>query len=279
MPARANSIIDRLAEGIATIGAAFAPKPVIVRLSDFKSNEYANLIGGQRYEPDEENPMLGFRGASRYVAELPPCFELECERAEERARDDGPDQRRGDGALRAHRGARPNVVVQLAGGQRPEARREWPARHHDVRGAVERAAGRAVPRSLRRLLHRLERSHPADPGPGSRLGLVAGSVRRAQRRGQGAAEARDHACRKAGKYIGICGQGPSDHPKISPSGCSTRASRACRSIPTPWSRPGCAWRRMRRSAAGRAVLVWVVGAGWAWRAAATNTINQHQHPP
>jgi pyruvate,water dikinase len=71
--------IDKLAEGISQIAAAFAPEPVIVRLSDFKSNEYANLIGGSRYEPDEENPMLGFRGASRYVDEtFRPCFELEC---------------------------------------------------------------------------------------------------------------------------------------------------------------------------------------------------------
>ncbi len=70
--------IDRLVEGIATIAAAFAPKPVIVRLSDFKSNEYANLIGGERYEPEEENPMIGWRGASRYLAEdFTPCFELE----------------------------------------------------------------------------------------------------------------------------------------------------------------------------------------------------------
>ncbi len=71
--------VDKLAEGVSTIAAAFAPEPVIVRLSDFKSNEYANLIGGERYEPDEENPMLGFRGASRYVADsYRPCFELEC---------------------------------------------------------------------------------------------------------------------------------------------------------------------------------------------------------
>ncbi len=71
--------VDKLAEGVASIAAAFAPKPVIVRLSDFKSNEYANLIGGDQYEPDEENPMLGFRGAGRYVAEsFKPCFELEC---------------------------------------------------------------------------------------------------------------------------------------------------------------------------------------------------------
>src|SRR5207253_1626570 len=72
--------VDKVAEGIATIGAAFWPKPVIVRLSDFKSNEYKKLIGGSRYEPDEENPMLGFRGASRYVSEeFGEAFAMECE--------------------------------------------------------------------------------------------------------------------------------------------------------------------------------------------------------
>ena len=71
--------VDKLAEGVSSIAAAFNPEPVIVRLSDFKSNEYANLIGGDKYEPDEENPMLGFRGAGRYVADdFRPCFELEC---------------------------------------------------------------------------------------------------------------------------------------------------------------------------------------------------------
>src|SRR5690606_24683598 len=69
---------EKMVEGVATIAAAFWPKPVIVRLSDFKSNEYKKLLGGERYEPDEENPMLGFRGASRYVApNLVECFELE----------------------------------------------------------------------------------------------------------------------------------------------------------------------------------------------------------
>ena len=80
--------VEKLAEGIASIAAAFAPQPVIVRLSDFKSNEYANLIGGRQYEPHEENPMLGFRGASRYTdPAFAPCFELEC-RALRRVRDD-----------------------------------------------------------------------------------------------------------------------------------------------------------------------------------------------
>ena len=83
-----NFYVDKLAEGIAQIAAAFAPEPVIVRLSDFKSNEYANLIGGKHYEPHEENPMLGFRGASRYIDEtFRPCFELEC-RALKRVRDE-----------------------------------------------------------------------------------------------------------------------------------------------------------------------------------------------
>lgn len=72
--------VGRLTEGIATLAAAFAPKRVIVRLSDFKSNEYANLVGGERYEPEEENPMLGFRGAGRYVSpDFKACFALECE--------------------------------------------------------------------------------------------------------------------------------------------------------------------------------------------------------
>ena len=85
---------EALAEGIGTIAAAFAPEPVIVRLSDFKSNEYANLIGGRQYEPHEENPMLGFRGASRYIdASFRPCFELECRALKARARRDGPDER------------------------------------------------------------------------------------------------------------------------------------------------------------------------------------------
>ena len=82
-----------LTEGIATLGAAFFPKPVIVRMSDFKSNEYSSLIGGQQYEPREENPMLGFRGASRYVAEdFRDCFELECRALKKRANRNGTYQ-------------------------------------------------------------------------------------------------------------------------------------------------------------------------------------------
>lgn len=80
--------IDKITEGVATIGAAFYPKPVIVRTSDFKSNEYKKLIGGEIYEPDEENPMIGFRGATRYIAEdFKECFAMEC-KALKRVRDE-----------------------------------------------------------------------------------------------------------------------------------------------------------------------------------------------
>src|SRR5690625_922979 len=80
--------VDKLAEGVATLAAAFYPKPVIVRLSDFKSNEYRKLVGGSRYEPEEENPMLGFRGVSRYLSDdFAECFKMECE-ALKKVRDD-----------------------------------------------------------------------------------------------------------------------------------------------------------------------------------------------
>ena len=114
-PIRSASSSTSCAEGIAQIAAAFAPEPVIVRLSDFKSNEYANLIGGRQYEPHEENPMLGFRGASRYVDETSgPASSWSagrCKRVRER---DGADQRAGHGAVRAHRGRGAQVTELLA---------------------------------------------------------------------------------------------------------------------------------------------------------------------
>ena len=79
-PTPRDYFITRIAEGVATLAAAFAPEPVIVRMSDFKSNEYANLIGGELYEPHEENPMIGYRGASRYLSpDFVDCFAMECE--------------------------------------------------------------------------------------------------------------------------------------------------------------------------------------------------------
>ena len=96
--------VDKLAEGVATIAAAFWPKPVIVRLSDFKSNEYRKLIGGARYEPDEENPMLGFRGAvALHQRRLQRRLRHGVRGAQARAQRHGPDQRGDHGALRAHR--------------------------------------------------------------------------------------------------------------------------------------------------------------------------------
>ena len=188
--------VDKLAEGIATIAAAFWPKPVIVRLSDFKSNEYRKLIGGSRYEPEEENPMLGFRGASRYISEaFGEAFAMECEALQARAQRHGPDQRRDHGAVRAH--ARPGrAVVEMLAERglkraRPAARR--PARDHDVRGAEQRDPRRAVPRALRRHVDRLERPDPADAGPRPRLrARAAGArLRRARPGGEGDDLARD----------------------------------------------------------------------------------------
>jgi pyruvate,water dikinase len=143
--------VDKLAEGVATIAAAFWPKPVIVRLSDFKSNEYRKLIGGSRYEPDEENPMLGFRGASRYISgEFSDAFAMECEALKRVRNDMGltnveimvPFVR----TVKPGR-ARGAVCWPSAAWQ---ARPERPARDHDVRGAQQRHPGRPVPAALRR---------------------------------------------------------------------------------------------------------------------------------
>ena len=129
--------VDKLVEGIATIAAAFWPKPVIVRLSDFKSNEYRKLIGGSRYEPEEENPMLGFRGASRYISEaFGEAFAMECE-ALKRVRNDM---------------GLTNVEIMI-----PFVR---------TLGAEQRDPGRAVPRVLRRHVDRLERPDAAHAGSG-----------------------------------------------------------------------------------------------------------------
>ena len=100
---QADFFVDRLAEGVAMIAAAFYPKDVIVRLSDFKTNEYAGLLGGRDFEPKEENPMLGFRGASRYYAPaLPRGVRARVPRDAQGARGDGPDQRQADGPVLPH---------------------------------------------------------------------------------------------------------------------------------------------------------------------------------
>ena len=179
--------VDKLAEGIATLAAAFWPQPVIVRLSDFKSNEYANLVGGERYEPKEENPMLGLRGAARYVsAHVPPGVRAGMPGAEEGARDAGLYQRRGDDPLRAHGGGM-RGGGRAAGRQRPQARRERPAADHDVRDPVQRAAGRRFPAIRRRLFHRQQRPHPAHARHRPRFRPGGRRLRRAQPGGEKAA--------------------------------------------------------------------------------------------
>jgi pyruvate, water dikinase len=156
--------VDRLAEGIACIAAAFAPEPVIVRLSDFKSNEYANLIGGRQYEPHEENPMLGLpRRRALRGRKLPALLRARVPRAAQGPRGHGPDQRPGDGAVRAHRrGGRrwSNCWRKTAA-----PRRERPQGHNDVRAADQCAARRPLPGALRRHVDRLQRHDPADARP------------------------------------------------------------------------------------------------------------------
>ncbi|MCX8098216.1 MAG: phosphoenolpyruvate synthase [Casimicrobiaceae bacterium] len=214
-PTPRDFFVRRLAEGVATIAAAFFPRPVIVRLSDFKSNEYANLLGGDRYEPKEENPMLGFRGASRYIAaEFAECFALECE------------------ALRYVRETMglTNVEVMVPFVRtiaEAKAVVEALARHGLERGkaglrlimmcevpsnallaesfldffdgfsigsndltqltlAVDRDSGGPIATSF----------DERDPAVKTMLGMAI------------------DACRARGKYVGICGQGPSDHPDL-----------------------------------------------------------------
>ena len=211
-PSAEEYFIQRVAEGVSMIAAAFAPEPVIVRLSDFKSNEYANLIGGSLYEPDEENPMLGYRGAARYVSpDFRACFDLECE-ALRRVRDDmgltnvqimvpfvrtvgeakavvdllaQNDLRRGENGLR---------VVMMC---------ELPANAVLAEQFLEHFDGFSIgSNDMTQLTLGLDRDSSLmasafderDPAVLHLLGMAI------------------DACRRQGKYVGICGQGPSDHP-------------------------------------------------------------------
>ena len=206
--------VERLTEGIATIAAAFAPKPVIVRLSDFKSNEYANLIGGRQFEPDEENPMLGFRGASRFVsADFRDCFELECR------------------ALRKVREAMglDNVWAMIPFVRTPEEGRqvievmkefglergrhglkivmmcELPSNALLADRFLDLFDGFSIgSNDLTQLTLGLDRdsaliAHLFDERDDAVKAMLSMAIR---------------ACRARGKYIGICGQGPSDHPEL-----------------------------------------------------------------
>jgi len=206
--------IEKLAEGIAQIAAAFAPQPVIVRLSDFKSNEYANLIGGRAYEPSEENPMLGFRGAARYVDEtFRPCFELEC-RALLRVRE-------------AMGLTNVQVMVPFVRTVK-EARQvtELLASNGLVRGVNDLKIIMMCELPTNALLadQYLEYFDGMSIGSNDMTQLTLGLDRDSSIVAK-LFDERDPAvkvllkmaitsCKRLGKYIGICGQGPSDHPEL-----------------------------------------------------------------
>ena len=213
--------IDKLAEGVATIAAAFWPKPVIVRLSDFKSNEYRKLIGGSRYEPEEENPMLGFRGASRYLAKnFEDCFELEC-LAMRRVREDmgltnvelmvpfvrTVKEAEGVEALLARYGlARGSGVdAQGQGGMRLIMMCELPSNALLADAFLKHFDGFSIgSNDLTQLTLGLDRDS----------GLVAEAFDERDAAVKMLLKMAVDACNRQGKYVGICGQGPSDHPDL-----------------------------------------------------------------
>ncbi|MCP5472646.1 MAG: phosphoenolpyruvate synthase [Sinobacteraceae bacterium] len=206
--------VTKLAEGISQIAAAFAPEPVIVRLSDFKSNEYANLLGGSQYEPSEENPMLGFRGASRYVDEtFRPCFELEC---------------------RALRHVRERMGLSNVWVMVPFVRTVAEARKvTELLAANGLARGQEglklimmceLPTNALLADQYLQYFDGMSIGSNDMTQLTLGVDRDSAIVARLFDERDDAvkamlsmaigACRRAGKYVGICGQGPSDHPEL-----------------------------------------------------------------
>jgi len=209
-----NFYVAKIAEGVATLAAAFWPKPVIVRLSDFKSNEYSNLMGGKRYEPIEENPMLGFRGASRYVAEsFRDCFELEC-RAMRQVREDMgltnvelmiPFVRTVEEGARVVELLAQNGLRRGDNGLKVMMMCEIPSNVILAEEFLQHFDGFSIgSNDLTQLTLGLDRdSALVAPAFDERNAAVKVLLQQAIR-----------ACRKAGKYVGICGQGPSDHPDL-----------------------------------------------------------------
>jgi len=213
--------VEKLAEGVATIAAAFWPKPVIVRLSDFKSNEYRKLIGGSRYEPEEENPMLGFRGASRYVSSsFADCFEMEC-RAMKRVREDmglTNVQLMIPFVRTVKEGARVIELLEKHGLKRGEGGAP------DGTGALKVVMMCELPSNAILADEFLQHFDGFSIGSNDMTQLTLGMDRDSGLVAEGFDE-RDpavkallaraiEAARKAGKYVGICGQGPSDHPDM-----------------------------------------------------------------
>ncbi|KPY83997.1 phosphoenolpyruvate synthase [Pseudomonas syringae pv. tagetis] len=206
--------VEKLVEGISTLAAAFTPKKVIVRLSDFKSNEYANLIGGKLYEPEEENPMLGFRGASRYISEnFRDCFELEC-RALKRVREEMgltnveimvPFVRTLGEASQVIDLLAANGLKRGENGLRIIMMCELPSNAILAEEFLEYFDGFSIgSNDLTQLTLGLDRdsgviAHLFDERNPAVKKLLSNAIQ---------------ACNKAGKYIGICGQGPSDHPDL-----------------------------------------------------------------
>ena len=206
--------VSKLEEGISTLGAAFWPKPVIVRLSDFKSDEYGNLIGGSRYEPAEANPMLGFRGASRYVSEdFRDCFALEC-RAIRRVRDEMgltnievmvPFVRTVDEAKKVVELLAENGLERGANGLRLIMMCEIPSNALLADAFLEHFDGFSIgSNDLTQMTLGLDRNS----------GLIASLFDERDEAVKLLLHQAIQACRKSGKYVGICGQGPSDHPDL-----------------------------------------------------------------
>ncbi len=214
-PSPTEFYVSKIAEGVSTIGAAFWPKKVIVRLSDFKSNEYSNLVGGQHYEPHEENPMLGFRGASRYIApEFHDCFALECA-AMKRVRDEMglTNVELMVPFVRTLTEAR-EVIARLAAqglergknGLRIIMMCEIPSNAVLADRFLEYFDGFSIgSNDMTQLTLGVDR----DAG-----GAIAASFDERDDAVKAMLEMAISACRRAGKYVGICGQGPSDHPDL-----------------------------------------------------------------
>ncbi len=206
--------VDRLAEGIATITASVAPNPVIVRLSDFKSNEYANLIGGTKYEPHEENPMIGFRGASRYIdPSFRDAFALEC-KAVKRVREDlGLDNlwvmipfvRTLDEGRKVLDVLRGNGLVQGENGLKVIMMCEVPSNALMADEFLELFDGFSIgSNDMTQLTLGLDRDSA----------IVAGLFDERDPAVKKMLAMAISAAKAKGKYIGICGQGPSDHPDL-----------------------------------------------------------------
>ncbi|WP_284617029.1 phosphoenolpyruvate synthase [Aquabacterium humicola] len=206
--------VDKLAEGVATIAAAFWPKPVIVRLSDFKSNEYKKLIGGSRYEPDEENPMLGFRGASRYISgEFADAFGMECEAIKRVRKDMGltnveimvPFVRTVRQAERVAKLLADRGLERGKDGLKLIMMCEVPSNAILAEQFLEHFDGMSIgSNDLTQLTLGLDRDSGLEQLAedfDERDPAVKAMISRAIA-----------ACRATGKYVGICGQGPSDHP-------------------------------------------------------------------